>query len=261
LTKNGNNNRKMKTNVKTQEEKDPSGHTKKEKNKKDSEADVGNIQSIRKLTQKFDVDFIPHLISRERAKEIYTLLEQQIFGDLQEEQNKRTTTLYGDDGLTYRVQFGGYDGRPLVSYLREAIPWKKAPTLLELRQLVGELTDTYYNFCAIQRYPNGKTGIAPHKDKEMVPGTTICCLSFGATRTLVLHPPSWLKHLPPRVYRLSSGSFYSLNPPTNDHWFHEIIPSKTKKVRISLTFRNLPTENTHMMEEENFLAEKYLEKK
>ena len=140
---------------------------------------------------------------------------------------KRATLTYGDTGLSYRLDFYG------KITIRKAIPWEELPILLHVRNVLQELTHQTYNTCVIQRYPNGKVGIAPHKNREMTSGTTICGLSLGETRVLTMSRNSKRFHI-----KLVPGSVYVLNPPTNDCWFHSIEIDETLGPRISLTFRN-----------------------
>jgi alkylated DNA repair dioxygenase AlkB len=107
---------------------------------------------------------------------------------------------------------------------------------------VEKMVDEKFNVCVVQRYPNGSYGINPHKDKEMIIGTTICGISFGAKRKLRLHSPKYMK-LDNIELDLEHGSLYVLKSPTNTYWSHEIVKDKNiNKPRISLTFRNYSTQ-------------------
>lgn len=172
-----------------------------------------------------NIDFYPNFLSEELANYWYLYLEQII-----PHESKRNSLLFGDSGLIYNVSYRNIDTN------REVIPWQHLPALSELKNLVENITNQKYTVCAIQRYPNGSIGIAPHRDKEMVSGTRICGLSLGATRTLVFtknnNPGSLSLHL-------NSGSLYVMNPPTNQTRLHSIIKEPhIKQSRISLTFRD-----------------------
>jgi len=121
---------------------------------------------------------------------------------------------------------------------RYAIAWCKLPILIDIRNHLEQLTGEKYNYCVIQYYPCGKVGIKPHKDKEMILGTTICGLSIGETRFLELSPPKFVNE-EKIILPLKSGSLYVLKPPTNSYWIHAILTDDTTKPRISLTFRNV----------------------
>jgi alkylated DNA repair dioxygenase AlkB len=170
--------------------------------------------------------------------EIHEHLESELFAAAPP--NRRANAMYGDDGLVYRLEFGGYGGRPRSVVERPALPWREQPVIAHLRDLVSAAVDVRFNCCVVQRYPHGRVGIAPHRDKEMR-GATIACLSFGATRELVLHPPRYARDAQARRFSLPAGSLYVLRPPTNDHWMHEIAKdASVRGSRVSLTFRNLP---------------------
>ena len=142
---------------------------------------------------------------------------------------RRTNVTYGDPGLIYEIDFGNGKVR------RKALDW--TPELTYLRDLISQTTNQKYNICVVQRYPNFNISINPHRDKEMTPGTTVCGLSFGATRTLRMS-----KNKEDIDIKLGSGSLYILYPPTNDYWSHSILKEPQNmdqnKIRISLTFRN-----------------------
>jgi alkylated DNA repair dioxygenase AlkB len=112
--------------------------------------------------------------------------------------------------------------------------WTEIPILSKLRDIVQKLTSSEYTYCVVQYYPSGKVGINPHKDKEMIPGSTICGLSVGQNRTLRMSRNGKNIDLD-----LLSGSLYVLYPPTNDYWTHSILKDDSIHPRISLTFRTL----------------------
>lgn len=134
---------------------------------------------------------------------------------------RRTTLILGDDGLVY-------DKTPALKWL---------PEVLKVKEKLEKLTGQHYNFCAIMCYPNGQAVIKKHRDKEIPSGSEICGLSLGCTRRLKLTP---IHGGQPVIFNLPHGSLYSLLPPTNDYWLHEILPEEINHVRYSLTFRNIP---------------------
>ena len=147
--------------------------------------------------------------------------------------NKRSNITFGDNGLVYAVKFKD------TTLYRITQEWSKFPLLQKIKDklesCMGE--DVSYNCCAVMRYPHGGVVIKPHRDKEMV-GGDIYGISVGSTRTLRFRPP--------RSYRcknvdlsLSHGSMYCICRPTNDKWSHEILQDDSKRVRYSLTFRNV----------------------
>ena len=139
----------------------------------------------------------------------------------------RTKILFGNPGLQYTVNFrGNFTTYPVI-------PWSELPILEQIRDALRNIVGINYNCCVVQKYADGKSIMRKHRDKEMTPGTQICGISLGAQRTFRLTGSGKVYDL-----KLSSGSLYVLNPPTNDKWLHEIIKDYTSETRISLTFRN-----------------------
>lgn len=205
---------------------------------------------MKKLTGS-QLDFtLTQLIPLEQSLQLLPILEQRFienYPDLDRAKGKRGAILIGDSNVAYHYSYGGYKGRPLIESTRAPISWELFPEIFALKQMIEPISQSTFNVCIIQRYPNGKVGIAPHRDKEIVSGTgkegekllsgKIVGFSIGATRTLRLTPPAYLKQLEPIDVALTSGSLYQINPPTNDHWFHSIEKDQTNGVRYSLTFR------------------------
>ena len=197
---------------------------------------VVSSEPKRFVLQKCNVDHYETLYTKSYSDIIYKTIINVLPKPLPK--GKRINVTYGDEGLVYEVVFGGYGGKPRNVVQRHAIAWNKLPILEELRDHISMLTGEKYNYCVIQYYPCGKVGIKPHKDKEMILGTTICGLSIGETRVLQLSPPKFLNEESISL-SLSTGSLYVLKPPTNSYWTHAILTDKTTNPRISLTFRNV----------------------
>lgn len=185
-----------------------------------------------------NLDFYPRLYTESDSQLIYDMLEKEVAWLKPITSGRRSNQIYGDDGLVYEVKFSGYRGNakalppgPGATTRRKAQPW--TPLLAQIRDDIAAITGAKYTICVVQRYPNGSVGINPHKDKEMLAGTTIAGLSFGSTRTLVMARGEKALRLD-----LGPGSMYVLNPPTNDYWSHAIEKSTETRPRISLTFRN-----------------------
>lgn len=174
-----------------------------------------------------DID-LHQLLDATTANTIYQQLEKEVVWSKPITNGRRVNQTYGNAGLVYEINFRGKIVR------RHTTLW--TPTILHLRALVSNITKEEYNFCVVQRYPNGNVGINPHKDKEMVLGTTIAGISLGATRVLTMSNYHESISIP-----LPSGSLYVLKPPTNTYWSHSIEKDSTiLQPRISLTFRNVP---------------------
>jgi len=172
-----------------------------------------------------DVDYYPHLLTDEHAKLWYDYLEYI----MPQNENKRTSALFGNKGLIYTVRYRE------ITRGTEVCEWDSLPGLPELKSLAEKITGQKYTVCAIQRYPTGKIGINPHRDKEMVFGTRIAGISIGSVRTIKFtrdyHEDINIK--------LLSGSLYVMNPPTNQKWLHSISKDNTIRTpRYSLTFRD-----------------------
>lgn len=147
---------------------------------------------------------------------------------------KRFNRTYGDEGLVYTIEFGGYGGKPGKTVERVALPWSDIPHLKKLKRIVERVTNSVYTYCVVQYYPCGKVGIKPHRDKEMTPGSVIAGLSVGQSRTLRMSRRGENLDL-----EIPSGSLYVFYPPTNDYWSHSILTDESTHPRISLTFRTL----------------------
>jgi alkylated DNA repair dioxygenase AlkB len=143
---------------------------------------------------------------------------------------RRNKVIYGDPLLD------GYEITYLGKKIRTHVcPWTDMPVLHKLSQILEKYTGQTYHCCVIQYYPDGISGIKPHRDKEMAPGTSITSLSLGSTRTMRFERRGFDSFDIP----LSSGSLCVIHPPTNDFWLHSIpvMPTSTGP-RMSLIFRN-----------------------
>lgn len=138
--------------------------------------------------------------------------------------NHRSTIMFGDEDLLYTLNIGKSNIHHPVN------PW--SDTLLKIKDKIQSYTEIPYNFCALMRYPNGKAIIKKHRDKEMA-GAAITGLSVGSTRRFRLSQ----KLHDAVTIPLHHGSLYYMQPPTNDHWLHEIMEDDTVETRFSLTFR------------------------
>jgi alkylated DNA repair dioxygenase AlkB len=173
----------------------------------------------------FHVDVYNNLLTEELSVMWFGYLEKLFVDD---NDKRRKSVLFGEKGLIYTVTYRG-----TVSHT-EALPWDTVPVLNYLKNLVEKITGQQYSVCVIQRYPNGKIGINPHRDKEMVQGTRICGLSLGAERTISFTRCQKKIDIP-----LPSGSLYVMNHPTNQKWLHSIVKDASIKTpRLSLTFRD-----------------------
>lgn len=164
-----------------------------------------------------NLDFYPQFLDNHES--LYEEMEALFI----HKPNIRENKTFGDVDYTIRFNNG------VVT--RKAIPW--IPSLLETKKKLERMTNETYTVCVVQRYPSGRIGIKPHRDKEMVKSTTICGISLGQSRTLTMSRRGTNLHI-----LLQSGSLYVFNPPTNDYWTHSIEVDSSTRPRISLTFRN-----------------------
>lgn len=177
-------------------------------------------------TKYIDISYQP-LLSKEIANELLDECESLNWKN----KNRRSNITFGDKGLVYKVEFSEN------TIYRKAISWDKLYILQKIKKIVEEYTREKYNFCAIMRYPNGDSVIKKHRDKEMSKGI-IAGVSIGSKRRIVFTPLYNVNDNPISI-TLKHGSLYTMSPPTNDYWCHEIPKGLTKRVRYSLTFRKL----------------------
>jgi alkylated DNA repair dioxygenase AlkB len=140
---------------------------------------------------------------------------------------KRKVAWYGDEGYSYTYS----------NTTKQALTWTKE--LLELKQLVENLTGEKFNSCLLNLYHDGNEGMAWHSDDEKSLGknTSIASLSFGAERKFALkHRVS--KH--PVSLMLEHGSLLVMKGATQSNWLHS-LPKSTRITtpRVNLTFRTM----------------------
>lgn len=141
----------------------------------------------------------------------------------------RLTCWVGDPGCSYT-----YSG------VANAIkPW--TPLLQELRERVQAAAGCHFNSLLLNLYRDGHDKLDWHADDEpeLVPAAPIASLSFGAARSFRLKPKVSAAHPGgPLVYELGHGDLLVMDPPTQEHWLHQ-VPARlrVKAERINLTFR------------------------
>jgi alkylated DNA repair dioxygenase AlkB len=140
---------------------------------------------------------------------------------------KRKVAWYADTNYSYTYS----------NTTKQALPWTKE--LLELKDLVEQLTGEHFNSCLLNLYHNGDEGMAWHSDDEKSLGkdTSIASLSFGAERKFAL------KHRATKEATsliLENGSLLVMKGTTQTNWLHSL--PKSKKIvtpRVNLTFRRM----------------------
>jgi len=167
-------------------------------------------------------------ITEQEEYDLIELLESdKITWNLPFSDTRKSNCIMGDTGLIYQTGYTKYVSQRLV------VPWIKI--VEDIKERISKKYNQKFKVCIMQRYPNGKVGISPHRDKEMIHNTLIAGLSLKTTRTLSIN--EWGK-LPCAQYVLPPRSCYCMHPPTNDMYYHSIdIDESISGVRYGLTFR------------------------
>lgn len=143
-----------------------------------------------------------------------------------------TMSRFGDPGVTY-----SFKGKPKPMY-------EMTPSLVALKELVSETLAWAPNCVVINSYAPG-SGLYPHRDGQYIPqlgiNPVIAAVSFGATRTFLLHrwDPVVGKRLPdPVALSLGHGDLVVMHGTCDTDYQHS-IPEEPHVVgtRVSLTFR------------------------
>ncbi|MGH8532736.1 MAG: alpha-ketoglutarate-dependent dioxygenase AlkB family protein [Gammaproteobacteria bacterium] len=140
----------------------------------------------------------------------------------------RLTAWYGEAGVTY-----AYSGLSLV-----AKGW--LPTLLGIRERVGQAAGTSFNSVLLNLYRNEADSMGWHSDDEpsLGPNPVIGSVSFGATRTFQLRHKRCKTSR--SVIELTDGSLLLMSGSTQHHWRHRVPKSNVPcSPRINLTFRTI----------------------
>jgi alkylated DNA repair dioxygenase AlkB len=115
------------------------------------------------------------------------------------------------------------------------LEWTSA--LIGIKQKVEAITGAKYNACLLNLYHEGEEGMGWHQDneKEMVAGSSIASLSFGAVRKFAFKHATTNERLD---IELAHGSLLDMKGEIQAHWYHS-LPKTTriKQMRINLTFR------------------------
>ena len=123
---------------------------------------------------------------------------------------------------------------------KHALLWTKE--LLELKQLVEQLSGSTFNSCLLNLYHSGLEGMTWHSDaeKELEKNGTIASVSLGAERNFLFKHKKTKQKV--EVF-LENGSLLLMKETTQTNWLHR-LPT-TKKInlpRINLTFRKIIVE-------------------
>ena len=138
---------------------------------------------------------------------------------------KRKVAWYADAGINYTY----------AGVKKSGLQWTEA--LLGIKQKVEAITGARYNACLLNLYHEGEEGMGWHRDneKEIVAGSSIASLSFGAVRKFTFKHATTNERLD---IELANGSLLDMKGVIQEHWFHSLPKTKKiKQMRINLTFR------------------------
>jgi len=151
---------------------------------------------------------------------------------------KRLLCTYGDEGITY--SFAGKT--------EKCVPWNQNEGISRLKKQVSDLfkSKVEYNYAIVNFYEdhNSKIGYHSDKEKDLVPGASICSISLGATREFRLQPITKkftaINRNRPNLIKidLNDGDMLIMAGNLQKFWKHAVLESKTPcDPRINITFR------------------------
>ncbi|MFL9897862.1 alpha-ketoglutarate-dependent dioxygenase AlkB [Paraburkholderia fungorum] len=153
-----------------------------------------------------------------------------------------SVTIYGKKFLQPRLIAWYGDPRKKYSYsgvALEPLPW--TPTLLEVREIVQNLSGETFNSVLLNYYRDNNDSMGFHSDdeRELGPTPTIASLSLGAPRTFTLKHKTRPELKPVRL-NLPSGCLLVMKGTTQKFWKHGIDKlAKPCGPRVNLTFRRI----------------------
>jgi alkylated DNA repair dioxygenase AlkB len=142
---------------------------------------------------------------------------------------KRKTAWYGDSNYVYIYS----------NTIKQALPWSRE--LVNLKQIVENLSNTKFNSCLLNLYHNGNEGMGWHSDdeKSIEGNSTIASVSLGADRKFSFKHKQSNKTI---SVLLEHGSLLLMKDVTQKNWLHSLPKSsKITLPRINLTFRRMVT--------------------
>ena len=138
---------------------------------------------------------------------------------------KRKVAWFADTGISYTY----------AGVKKTGFSW--TDKLLEIKQKIERMTGANYNACLLNLYHEGEEGMGWHQDneKEMVTGSSIASLSFGAARKFAFKHATTNERLD---IELAHGSLLEMKGAIQQFWYHSLPKTKrVKQMRINLTFR------------------------
>ncbi len=139
----------------------------------------------------------------------------------------RKVAWYADYGIAYTYS----------QNTKKGLAWTNE--LLEIKNLVEQISGENYNSCLLNLYHNGNEGMGWHSDdeKSIVEKSTIASISFGAMRKFSLKHKNQNQKI---SLTLENGSLLLMKDEIQHFWLHSL--PKSKKIispRINLTFRKM----------------------
>ena len=147
--------------------------------------------------------------------------------------SSRAVAFYGEHPYCYT---GGY---------HETNPFSDNPYLVYILESVKvHFPKLQFNSAMVTKYENGTQGIPPHSDNEesISPGSMICTISLGETRTLEFRSTSKTSLVNSKV-RLAHGDILFMTRSSQNQFEHCIPKDYTKGMRVSITLRHLTSTN------------------
>jgi len=185
------------------------------------------------------VEYCPRFISKASSKKIIDALlknaqwDQDVFKILGKSiESPRLVCAFADQKGIALKYTGTY---------RTAHDW--LPELVELRDRVQQQTGETFNYVLVNRYDSGENYIGWHSDRRtnMAPGSSVIGVSLGQTRTFQFKNNATKKITVSQD--LEDGSLIIMRGKCQDLYKHS-LPKRLKQngLRLSLTFRNVPSE-------------------
>jgi alkylated DNA repair dioxygenase AlkB len=154
---------------------------------------------------------------------------------------KRKARVDANGSLTWPF-YGNYPGsRPLHYYASGPLTKTDSPMAFMLCEIIDTVVGSKHNHVLGTKYRNESDQISKHSDKyqDLVEGSFITSLSFGATRDLVFEPVT-AGQGKRFTLALTDGALFVMGPKTNAAFTHCVPPSKTPTaLRMSLIFRQV----------------------
>ncbi|MEQ1552676.1 MAG: alpha-ketoglutarate-dependent dioxygenase AlkB [Ferruginibacter sp.] len=191
-----------------------------------------NTSSINLLPSNGTVNYFGKIFSTAEANHFTKILLNTIAWKNDE------AIIFGKRIITKR-KVAWYANKPFAytysNTTKYALPFTKE--LIELKNIVEEITKAKYNACLLNLYHNGNEAMAWHSDneKELAKNGTIASLSFGAERKFMFKHKTEGNTV---SVLLENGSLLTMKDDTQTNWLHRLTTStKIKTPRVNLTFR------------------------